>query len=82
MPFYPCLGEGSPTKIDYRKKGTLILTSLLQDLADTGTHMVDGARIRLVGPRGVDKRNEQARCDRSWGVPKVEEPPKWLNLVG
>ena len=31
MPFYPFWGEGSPTKIDYRKKkvGTLILTSLL-----------------------------------------------------
>ena len=26
------LGEGSPTKIDYRKKGTRILTSLLEDL--------------------------------------------------
>ena len=26
------LGEGSPAKIDYRKKGTLILTSLLKDL--------------------------------------------------
>ena len=23
VPFYPVLGEGSPTKIDYRKKGTL-----------------------------------------------------------
>ena len=31
VPFYP-LGEGSPTKIDYRKKGTLIQTSLLEDL--------------------------------------------------
>ena len=29
---YPFLGEGSPTKMDYRKKGTLILTSLLEDL--------------------------------------------------
>ena len=29
VPFYPFTGEGSPTKIDYRKKGTLILTSLL-----------------------------------------------------
>ena len=28
----PFVGEGSPTKIDYRKKGTLILTSLLEDL--------------------------------------------------
>ena len=26
------LARGSPTKVDYRKKGTLILTSLLEDL--------------------------------------------------
>ena len=26
------MGEGSPTKIDYRQKGTLILTSLLEHL--------------------------------------------------
>ena len=34
VPFYPFLGEGSPTRIEYRKKGTLmyILTSLLEDL--------------------------------------------------
>ena len=32
VPFYPFLREGSPTKIDYRKKGTLMLTSLLEDL--------------------------------------------------
>ena len=30
LPFFG--GEGSPTKIDYRKKGTLTLTSLLEDL--------------------------------------------------
>ena len=30
--FYPFWGEGSPTKTDYRKKGTLILSSLLEDL--------------------------------------------------
>ena len=29
------LGEGSPTKIDYRKKGTLILTSLLEGLVNS-----------------------------------------------
>ena len=34
VPFYPFLGEGYPTKIDYIKKGTLILTSLLEDLAN------------------------------------------------
>ena len=33
VPFSPFLGERSPTKIDYRKKGTLMLTSLLEDLA-------------------------------------------------
>ena len=33
MPFNPFWGEGYPTKIDYREKGTLILTSLLEDLA-------------------------------------------------
>ena len=33
MPFYRFfLGEGSPTKLDCRKKGTLILTFLLEDL--------------------------------------------------
>ena len=37
MPFYPFLGEGSPIKIDERKKGTLILTSLLEDLAESPT---------------------------------------------
>ena len=36
VPFYPFVGEGSPTKIDYKKKGTLILTSLLEDLEDKG----------------------------------------------
>ena len=34
MPFYPFFGEGSPTKIDYREKGTLILNSLLEDLVE------------------------------------------------
>ena len=32
VPFYPFLGEGVSTKLDYRTKGTLILTSLLEDL--------------------------------------------------
>ena len=32
VPFFPFWGEGSPTKIDYSKKGTLIPTSLLEDL--------------------------------------------------
>ena len=36
VPFYLVLGEGSPTKKDYSKKGTLILTSLLEDLVFGG----------------------------------------------
>ena len=32
VPFYPFLGEGSLTKIDYRTKGTLLPTALLEDL--------------------------------------------------
>ena len=32
VPFYPFFGEGSTTKIDYRKMATDILTSLLEDL--------------------------------------------------
>ena len=35
MPSYPFLGEGSATKIYYRTKGTLILTSLLEDRITT-----------------------------------------------
>ena len=31
MPFYHFSGEGSPTSLDCRKKGTLIRTSLLED---------------------------------------------------
>ena len=30
VPFYPYLGEGSPTNLDYRRKGTPILPSLLE----------------------------------------------------
>ena len=45
VPFYPLLGEGSPTIIDCSKKGTHILTSLLEDLC--------GLVIFLGGGRGV-----------------------------
>ena len=39
------LGESSPTKVDYRKKGTLFLTSLLEDLDKQETeveHIMSG----------------------------------------
>ena len=45
MPFLtPFFGwEGSPTKIDYRKKGALIPTSLLEDpVAEVKTDFIKG----------------------------------------
>ena len=52
VPFYPLLGEGSLTKMDYRKKGTLILTSLLEDLDWSWglTALQFGATTRKVNP--------------------------------
>ena len=44
MTFYHSLGEGCPTKIDYRTKGSLILTSLLEDLARLGFEVPKGDR--------------------------------------
>ena len=46
MPFYPFFGEGSPTKIDVLKKvGTLIPTSLLEDLGVVVVMVVSSADI-------------------------------------
>ena len=42
VPFCLCFGwEGSPTKIDYRKMGTLILNSLLEDLEGDQPQLFD-----------------------------------------
>ena len=43
VPFFPFLGEGSPTKIGYRKKGTL------EDLAEATKRLASGDRC----PNGV-----------------------------
>ena len=41
MPSYGSFfGEGSPTRIDYRKKGTLIFSSLLEDLDMIGSWLL------------------------------------------
>ena len=39
MPVYPFVGRGFPYQIDYRKKGALILTSLLEDLGGVGLEL-------------------------------------------
>ena len=41
--------EGLPTKIDYRKKGALILTSLLEDLVVEGSSRFWGFWWRRIG---------------------------------
>ena len=45
VPFFPCLGEGSPTEIDYRKKGGLILPSLLEDLGDVSMFLTSAWKM-------------------------------------
>ena len=52
MPFCPLLGEGSRTKIDYQKKGSLVLTSLLEDLVVVPEKEAKSTLI-LVAKRGL-----------------------------
>ena len=63
--------EGSPTKINYREKGTLILSSLLEDL------------VWLVCQRGLlcDTREEDA-CMAGWceTLPPCSFPSMFLAL--
>ena len=54
---HPFVGGGFPTKIDYRKKGTLFLTSLLVDLeVSVGvSFFLDESKIGFGGPFGKFK---------------------------
>ena len=77
MPFYLFFfgWEGSPTKIDYRKKGTLVLTSLLEDLhLEPNTHSCpEGcpAGSLFFGPRDSES---------SFGTPKVVATYAAINI--
>ena len=51
VPFYPILGEGSFTKMDYRKEGTLILTSLLENLGFPSLGNLSSPQKVLLGTR-------------------------------
>ena len=44
-PFTLFWGEGSPTKIDHREKGTLVLTSPLEDLAVLKSGLVQNSDV-------------------------------------
>ena len=48
------LGEGCPTKTDNRREDTLVLTSLLEDLAPTGAMLVGGGSqgLKVSGVEG------------------------------
>ena len=49
VPFYSFLGEGSPSKTDYRQKGTLILTSLLEDVGGSCLQLETGRPFSAFG---------------------------------
>ena len=65
---YPCLGEGSPTKIDYGKKATLIPTSLLEDLGALTKRVSPGLGRRLLGPGGAALRPALPLRQPAFGV--------------
>ena len=55
-------GEGSPTKIDYRKKATLVLSSLLEDLVRYHRRGTVGPKI-LWRPTPVQGTGRQGRAN-------------------
>ena len=63
--FTPFLGEGFPTKIDYRKKDTLTLTSLLEDLARIYVHQ---PFLRGFQPLNFWPFERVSNCDHVWLV--------------
>ena len=58
----PLFGEGSPTTIDYRKKGALILSSLLEDLDNLQCVMCDSL-CSLQTDRHTHKPNQNTSYD-------------------
>ena len=64
MPFYPFLGEGSSAKKDYGKKGTLVLTSLLEDLELLAVYAMkpQGAGSFGLGVEVLELRNHPQIC--------------------
>ena len=57
VPFYPFLGEGSPTEIDYRKNGYPILAFFLEDLVDTRQQQWKGQRFEDGEPEKNKKQH-------------------------
>ena len=74
MPFHSFLGEGSPTKIDYRKKGALILTSLLENLGmySTETCLVLFTASSVGQISSFDKPTRET-CWGEWQTPSCAD---------
>ena len=83
--FYPFLGEGSPTKIDYRKWVPLILTSLLEALVWVPFTGILGSEQRVVciefGNYGVQTKLRSQECDSSWGHGLFAASDSWLGAA-
>ena len=74
LPFYPFLRGGSPTKIDYRKMGTLILPSLLEDLAKV--HLAESGKDQRAGWGELLSPTEHRRPFLA--VPRENPESKWI----
>ena len=66
------LGEGSPTKTDYRKKDTLILSSLLEDL-DIIEYMPEPVPSKPIAFHPL-----AASMERAWRVLADRFSPEWV----
>ena len=68
---------GSPTKIDYRKKGTLVLTSLLEDLVGSPTSVTRSVVAKFLSQPETRRGNQDVleRCSTLAlrGSPKRED---------
>ena len=79
VPFYSFLVEGSPTTIDYRKKGTLILSSILEDLAMEPA----SAWLRILDTVDANRNGLAPRLPRDASTPlgEVASMGMWVCLL-
>ena len=75
-------GEGSPAKVDYSKKGALILTSLLEDL-EKQTSRKTQREVQAFEPKPGDVKKEVPAGVPCWGWPLFGSKGKatWNNVA-
>ena len=74
---HPFLGEGSPSKIDYRKKSTLILTSLLEELVVSNLH--EKGRLTKRVWRGRERKGITRGC---FSQKRTRSKPRYVGGSG